>query len=129
LVGGRRQKQQLKKTILLPSYLRQKKEEQKMNEQYEDIEAPDFFRFTEPGTRLEGIYNEDQGVSERYGFHIYSLTRASDKELKRFHGNSQLDDLMRQCNPGDYLIVAFVEYVPTARGEMKRFTVQRKRSF
>ena len=96
-----------------------------MNE-FENIEE-NFFRFDEPGTMLEGTYTKNFGPSERYPFNIHSLNQAATGKNTRFHGNSQLDALLAQIEEGDYIIVTFVEFVPTPRGEMKRFSVQRRK--
>ena len=96
-----------------------------MNE-FEDIQE-NFFRFDEPGTMLEGTYVKDLGASERYPFHIHCLDQAATGKNMKFHGNSQLDALLAQIVEGDYIIVTFVEFVPTPRGEMKRFSVQRRK--
>lgn len=94
--------------------------------EFENIEEA-FFRFDEPGTMLEGTYRKNLGPSERYPFNIHSLDVAATGKNTRFHGNSQLDALLAQIDEGDFIIVTFVEYVSTPRGEMKRFSVQRRK--
>ena len=95
-------------------------------EGYEEVESANFIRFEEFGDVVEGKLI-DKGTSEQYKFGLYTVTNDKGEQL-RFHGCSQLDDLLLTCNIGDTVRVEYVDKEKTPKGEMKLFTVLRKKA-
>jgi len=94
------------------------------DDEYEDIEDPDFFTFENVGDTVEGEL-VDVGTSDQYGFGLYTLEKA-DGDQVRFHGSAVLDSRMKQANIGDYLVIEFSDLEKRPKGDMKLFNVRRK---
>ena len=92
---------------------------------WEDVESPNFFQFKDIGDTLEGKLIE-RAKSEQYGFGLYTLEKPDEEQI-RFHGSSQLDDLMLSINIGDSVRIEFTDAEKRPKGEMKLFDVKRKR--
>jgi hypothetical protein len=95
-------------------------------EDYEDIEDPNFFKFENVGDKIAGKL-VDIGNSDQYGFGLYTVEK-SDGEQVRFHGSSQLDSRMKQVQLGDSVIVEFMDIEKRPKGNMKLFNVRRKKA-
>jgi len=104
-----------------------KKGDEKMTKEneYEEIKDADFFRFEEIGDKIEGMLT-DKGVSQKYNFGIYTIM-SKDGEQKRFHGTTQLDQLMSTIELQDYIIIEYVDNEKTPAGAMKLFKILRKK--
>jgi hypothetical protein len=95
------------------------------NTAWEDVESPNFFQFKNIGDKVEGeLVGKDK--SSQYGFGLYSL-KTSDEEQIRFHGSSQLDDLMLGVDIGEYILIEYIDIQKRPKGDMKLFRVKRKR--
>jgi len=92
---------------------------------WEEVDSPNFFQFKNIGDILEGKLIE-RAKSSQYGFGLYTL-EVKDGDQVRFHGSSQLDDLMLSINIGDICRVEFIDVEKRPKGEMKLFSVKRKR--
>jgi len=99
------------------------KPQQKIDE-FEEIESPNFFQFKAIGDKIEGVLIQ-KGISKQYGFGLYNI-QTNENEQIRFHGSSQLDDLMNGVNLNDYIEISFIDIQKMAKGEMKLFKVRRK---
>lgn len=93
--------------------------------EWETVDDPTFFKFDKVGDVLEGEL-VDISKSETYGFGLYTIVDA-ETNPHRFHGSNQLDDLMSQIKIGDYIKVSFIDTKNHPRGQMKIFTVYKKR--
>lgn len=97
------------------------KDEMKQPKEWEVLESPNFFKFSAIGDTLEGLLMS-RDVSSRYGFGLYTL-KTFKGEQKRFHGSSQLDDLLLNVEIPAYVRIKFVDIQETPAGEMKLFEV------
>lgn len=95
-------------------------------EDYEDIEDPNFFKFENVGDKIAGKL-VDIGSSGKYKFGLYTLEKP-DGEQVRFHGSSQLDSRMKQVQMGDSVIVEYMDIEKRPKGDMKLFAVRRKKA-
>jgi hypothetical protein len=93
-------------------------------ENWNEIESPNFFQFKAIGDRIEGVLLQ-KGESKQYGFGLYTLQTGENEQI-RFHGSSQLDDLIMGVNVNDYIEVTFIDVQKMPKGEMKLFKVRRK---
>lgn len=92
---------------------------------WDEVEAANFVKFEKFGDAVEGkLIAKDS--SEQYGFGLYSVLN-EDGEQKRFHGSSQLDDILLAIQLDTYIKVEYVDDQKTARGKMKLFKVLRKK--
>jgi len=91
---------------------------------WEEVEAANFIKFDNIGDSVEGQLI-DRGKSDSYGFGLFTVQQG--EESQRFHGSAQLDDLMLGVNIGDYIKVTYVDSQKAKKGEMKLFTVQRRK--
>jgi hypothetical protein len=88
---------------------------------WKKIDSPNFFKFENIGDSISGILlNKD--TSSRYGFGLYTIL-TFNKEQKRFHGSSQLDDLMMNIPEQSYIQIEYVDNQETSNGTMKLFEV------
>lgn len=92
---------------------------------YDEVEDPNFFKFVNVGDKIAGRL-VDIGSSDQYGFGLYTVEKA-DGTQARFHGSAQLDTRMKQCNIGDSVIVEFLDIEKRPKGDMKLFSVRRKK--
>lgn len=92
---------------------------------YEEIEDPDFFKFENVGDKIAGRL-VDVGSSDQYKFGLYTIEN-SDGEQVRFHGSSHLDTRMKQVQIGELVIVEFTDVEKRPKGDMKLFSVRRKK--
>ena len=92
---------------------------------WEEIESPNFFQFKEVGDSLEGTLI-DRGKSDQYGFGLYTLEK-DDGDQIRFHGSSQLDDLMLNIHMNETIKIKFMDIEARPKGDMHLFSVKRKR--
>lgn len=104
---------------------KKKADENKNKDGYEEIADPEFFRFEKYGDAISGKLI-DVEKSERYGFGIYTI-RQDNGETKRFHGSTQLDNLMSQVETGNEIQILYQDEQTTEKGEMKIFKVRRKK--
>jgi hypothetical protein len=88
---------------------------------YEEVDSANFKRFEEIGDQVAGELI-DKGTSEQYGFGLYTIINEEGEQI-RFHGASQLDDLMLTIQIGDKILVKYIDIQKTPRGEMKLFKV------
>ena len=91
---------------------------------WEEIESPNFFQFKEVGDVIEGTLI-DKDKSDQYGFGLFTLDTKEGDQI-RFHGSSQLDDLMLNIQMNDYIRVKFIDFEKRPKGEMKLFSVKRR---
>jgi len=100
------------------------KNEASNNEKWETIKDADFIRFEEVGDSLEGTI---VGISnsERYGFGMYTIE--TETGVKRFHGSTQLDDLLCTIKINDYILIELTDRQKTDKGMMNIFNVKRRR--
>ena len=90
---------------------------------WETIESPNFFKFEKIGDLIEGMLI-GKDTSARYGFGLYTI-KTFDNETKRFHGSSQLDDLLLNSDVPCYVQIEYTDNQETANGTMKLFVVKR----
>lgn len=100
--------------------------QKEIDQNYEEIEDADFFKFEKIGDSIEGNLI-DIGTSEQYHFGLYTLEKA-DTSTVRFHGSAQLDGKMKSVKLGDSIKVEFYDIEKRAKGNMKLFRVMRKRN-
>lgn len=100
-----------------------KQEVMKMPKTWETVESPNFFKFVSIGDTIEGILLS-KDISSRYGFGLYTI-RTFDGIQKRFHGSSQLDDLLLNIDVLNYVKITYVDNQETSNGNMKLFEVKR----
>lgn len=103
-----------------------KHKEIEADEDYEDIEDPNFFKFENVGDKIAGKL-VDIGTSDQYKFGLYTIEK-SDGTQARFHGSAQLDTRMKQCNIGDNVMVEFMDIEKRPKGNMKLFSVRRRKN-
>lgn len=92
-----------------------------MPDGYEEQVDANFIKFEEIGDSLHGKIM-DIGHSKRYGFKLYTL-RMDNLETLRFHGTTQLDQLMSNAEVGDFVYIEYVDEQDTPAGSMKIFKV------
>jgi hypothetical protein len=92
---------------------------------YEEQVDASFIKFEEIGDSLHGKIL-DIGFSKRYGFKLYTI-RADNNETLRFHGTTQLDQLMSNASVGDFVYIEYIDEQETPAGSMKIFSVGIKR--
>lgn len=80
-----------------------------------------FFKFEKLGDTIEGLLMSKY-VSSRYGFGMYTI-KTFDGIQKRFHGSSQLDDLLLNIDIPSYVRVIFIDNQETPNGTLKLFEV------
>jgi len=68
----------------------------------------------------------DKGSSTQYKFGLYTVLNEEGEQF-RFHGSSQLDDLMLTIVIGDNIMVEYVDSQKTPKGDLKLFSVLRKK--
>jgi hypothetical protein len=61
--------------------------------------------------------------SSNYGVGIYSI-KTFESEIKRFHGSTQLDDLLLNVTVPCYIQITFIDTVETKLSPMKVFEVK-----
>lgn len=88
---------------------------------WKEIESPNFFKFEKIGDLIDGLLMSKDS-SDRYGFGLYTI-KTFDGEQKRFHGSSQLDDLLLNVSVPCYVRIEYVDNQETANGTMKLFNV------
>jgi hypothetical protein len=88
-----------------------------------EVESPNFFRFEKVGDKIEGMLTSKDS-STRYGFGLYTIT-TFDGIQKRFHGSSQLDDLLLNFEIPCYVQIIYVDNQETSNGAMKMFKVSK----
>lgn len=98
-----------------------KKQEIKEQDEWNEIEEPDFFKFEQLNDKLEGVLLS-QEINENYGFGDYSL-RTNDGKTIKFHGSTQLDDLLLNLEMPCPIKIIFVDLRNTPNGQMKVFKV------
>ena len=92
---------------------------------YEEVESANFFKFENIGDACEGkLIGKD--LSEQYKFGLFTLEQ-EDGMTVRFHGSSQLDELMMTVKLGENIMVEYVDNQKRPKGTMKLFKVYRKR--
>ncbi len=99
--------------------------QKKIDEQFEEIEDADFYKFEKIGDSVRGTLI-DIGTSDQYKFGLYTLEK-EDGSTVRFHGSAQLDGKMKTIKTGDYVVVTFYDNEKRAKGNMKLFQVQRRK--
>lgn len=99
--------------------------QEKIPEGYAEVESANFIKFESIGDMVSGQLL-DKGYSEQYKFGLYSVMNEDGEQL-RFHGSSQLDDLLMTVKVGDHIMVKFIDVQKTPKGEMKLFQVFRKK--
>lgn len=92
---------------------------------WEDIEDPDFFKFENVGDKISGRL-VDIGLSDQYRFGLYTVEKTDGTQI-RFHGSAHLDSRMKQCQLDDVIEVEFIDIEKRPKGDMKLFSVRRKR--
>jgi hypothetical protein len=90
---------------------------------WEEIESPNFFRFEKIGDIIEGLLMSKES-SSRYGFGLYTI-KTFDGLQRRFHGSSQLDDLLLNIDIPCYVQIEYTDNQETANGTMKLFIVKK----
>jgi len=89
----------------------------------EPIESSNFFRFEKIGDTIEGLLIE-KSISSRYDFGLYTI-KTFEGEQKRFHGSSQLDDLLINIAAPCYVKITFIDTQQMPSGQtMKLFEVR-----
>lgn len=79
-----------------------------------------FFRFEKVGDKLEGILTNIEKMDK---FNIYTLTQYSG-DVTRFHGSTQLDNLLNTIETPSYVEIVFTETMPSKQGsDLKIFKV------
>jgi hypothetical protein len=91
---------------------------------WSEVESPNFFQFKAIGDKLTGVLLQ-KATSSQYGFGLYTIQNDKDEQI-RFHGSSQLDDLIMGVNVNDLIEVTFIDTQKMPKGEMKLFKVRRK---
>lgn len=90
---------------------------------WKEVESPNFFKFNKIGDMIQGnLIRRD--TSDRYGFGIYTINMFNG-ETKRFHGSSQLDDLLINIDLPCYVKIEYIDNQETANGIMKLFKVSK----
>lgn len=97
------------------------KNDMKQPKEWEKIESPNFFKFSNIGDKLEGLLMS-RDISSRYGFGLYTI-KTFEGEQKRFHGSSQLDELLLNVTIPCYVRITYIDIQETPAGEMKLFEV------
>ncbi len=92
---------------------------------YEEVESANFIRFEKFGDNIAGKLI-DKGSSTQYKFGLYTVLNEEGEQF-RFHGSSQLDDLMLTIMIGDNIMVEYVDSQKTPKGDLKLFRVLRKK--
>jgi len=102
------------------------KQVQASDEDLEDIESANFFRFESIGATVQGILKDVQR-SKQFGFGIYTLEQ-DDGTPVRIHGSSDLDDKMMLVENGVWVRITYYDQKAQAKGMMKLFRVQRRKT-
>lgn len=101
------------------------KEEPK-EEEFEEVEDADFFRFENINDSIEGEV-VDIGKSKTYGFGLYTVKKGD--QMFRFHGSAVLDGKMSGVALGDYIKVIFYDVEEQGAGKMmKLYKVFKKKT-
>lgn len=90
---------------------------------WEQVESPNFFRFEKIGDIIEGLLT-GKDSSSRYGFGLYTIKTFKGEQI-RFHGSSQLDDLLLNMDVPCYVQIEYTDNQETANGTMKLFVVKK----
>lgn len=96
----------------------------KKEKNWMEVDSPNFFQFKKIGDTIEGILLL-KAISNQYGFGLYTIQSGENEQI-RFHGSSQLDDLMMGVNVNDNIEVTFIDIQKMPKGEMKLFKVRRQ---
>lgn len=94
-------------------------------EDLEEIESANFFRFENVGDTVSGVLKDVQ-KSKQYGFGIYTLEQ-DDGSPVRIHGSSDLDDKMMLVENGTWVKITYFDQKSQAKGMMKLFKVQKRK--
>jgi hypothetical protein len=86
----------------------------------EPIESKNFYQFKNIGDTLEGMLISKDDSGDKMVF--YTL-KSFDGETKKFHGTSQLDDLLDQLSIPCYVKITYVSTQQVTNGTMKVFEV------
>ena len=89
-----------------------------------EVESPNFFKFEKIGDLIEGLLMSKDMTSSRYGLGLYTI-KTFNGEIKRFHGSSQLDDLLLNMDIPCYVQIEYTDNQETANGTMKLFIVKK----
>ena len=89
---------------------------------WKKIENLNFFRFEKVGDSISGLLMT-KDKSSNYGIGIYSI-KTFEGEQKRFHGSTQLDDLLLNVIVPCYIKITFIDTVETSLSPMKVFEVE-----
>ena len=90
---------------------------------WNDVESPNFFKFETIGDKVTGtILSRDQ--SARYGFGLYAMRLLDEDKQIRFHGSSQLDDLLQGIDLPALVQIEYIDEQETPNGSMKLFKVR-----
>lgn len=88
---------------------------------WKEVSSPNFVTFTNIGDSIEGILSSK---SEGSKMNFYSI-KTFDNEEKKFHGTTQLDDILQSFSLPCYVRITFVDTQDTANGTMKIFKVEK----
>jgi hypothetical protein len=83
----------------------------KRPKEMEEVTTP-FFRFEKIGDKIEGILQSCESVEK---FNIYTI-RKYNNEIIKFHGSTQLDDLLSNLELPCYVEIIFTEKKPSKQG-------------
>ncbi len=89
--------------------------------EYVEIESANFIKFENINDTLEGILTS-RDKSSRFGFGLYTLCKYNGEQV-RFHGSSQLDDLLLNIEIPSYIKIIYIDNQATPNGSMKLFKV------
>jgi len=99
-----------------------KMEKMKAPKSWKTIESQNFFRFEKVGDSITGLLMS-KDKSSRYDIGIYTL-KTFENEIKRFHGSTQLDDLLLNVTVPCYIQITLIDFVETPLSPMKVFEVK-----
>jgi len=89
---------------------------------WKTIESKNFFQFKKIGDSITGLLMTKE-KSSRYDIGIYTI-KTFDGEIKRFHGATQLDDLLLNISVPCYIQITLIDTVETPLSPMKVFEVK-----
>lgn len=85
------------------------------------LESKNFYQFKQIGDSIEGLLMSKDDSGDKM---IFYTLKTFEGETKKFHGSSQLDDILDQLELPVYVKITLKDQQEVRRGTMKLFEVQ-----